>query len=112
MIYRKSECCITPDEMECMIPDNNCCAGGGETPDTDLSGSFSELQFALIDLNLYLDTHPNDKEALEMFHKISKTLQSARYDYIRRNGPLMAGESSADTPFEWVSSKYKWPWEK
>ncbi len=112
MIYRNSECCITPEEMQCNTPSNECCNNEGTTPDIDMTGTFSAMQFAMTDLNLYLDTHPNDKEALEMFNKISKTLQSARYDYIRKNGPLMAGDSSADTPFEWASSKYKWPWER
>lgn len=112
MIYRKSECCITPEELECNLFRKDCCTNDGVKPDTDMMGTFSALRFALIDLNLYLDTHPNDKEALQMFNKISKTLQSARYDHIRRNGPLVAGDSSADAPFEWASSKYKWPWEK
>lgn len=127
MIYRKSECCITPDELlsediktdgyygerhyEMKKDDDDCCREM-TCPNENLSRRLSELQFAAIDLNLYLDTHPCDEEALAMFKKVCKTLESAKYDYVKKYGPLKAGDSSDKMPFEWASDEYKWPWEK
>jgi len=126
MIYRKSECCITPEEIAQQsvktdgILNNDKCDKCRENHvyqdeshcETDLMRRLSELQFAAIDLNLFLDTHPCDEEALMMFKKVNKTLESLKYDYVKKYGPLTAGDSSEKSPFEWVSSNYKWPWEK
>ena len=127
MIYRKSECCIEPAELSsevfqtdgcgcmtdrCELPEWRGSHEEHDCGDTDIKRRLSELQFAQIDLNLYLDTHPYDEEALKMFKKVSKTLESLKYDYIRKYGPLKARDSSENTPFEWASPQYKWPWEK
>lgn len=125
MIYRKSECCITPETngSEIFETEGGCMKDRCDLPkrktnyednctDTDVMRRLSELRFAQIDLNLYLDTHPCDEEALKMFKKVSKTLESLRYDYTRKYGPLKASDSSEDTPFEWASPQFKWPWEK
>ena len=95
---RKDNC-----DCECEKPDN--CA-------EDLKRRLSELQFAAIDLNLFLDTHPYDEEALKMFKQVTKTMESLKYDYIKKYGPLMAGDSSEEAPFQWASEKFKWPWER
>lgn len=87
--------------------DNNC-----DNCSEDLMRRLTELKFAAIDLNLYLDTHPCDEEALEMFKKITKTIKAVEMDYIRKYGPLTAGDSSSEVPFQWASCEFKWPWEK
>lgn len=127
MIYRKSECCIDPEEASAEIFGTESCGCVNDRCDlsekmsgkegqcgaeTDIKKRLSELQFAQVDLNLFLDTHPNDEEALKMFKKISKTIESLKYDYNRKYGPLKASDSSETKPFEWASSQYKWPWEK
>ncbi len=78
----------------------------------DLMRRLTELQFAAIDLNLFLDTHPCDEAALEMFKKVMKTIESVKMDYIRKYGPLKAGDSADEVPFQWASYEFKWPWEK
>ena len=93
------------DDCDCDCEKPNDCA-------EDLKRRLSELQFAAIDLNLFLDTHPCDEEALKMFKKVTKTMESLKYDYIKKYGPLMAGDSSDEAPFQWASEKYKWPWER
>ena len=139
MIYRNSECNFAPDENDnintnamekgCAFPpvdwnfkdgwrkkDNDCdkkqnCRENDNCSE-DIKRRLSELQFAAIDLNLFLDTHPCDEEALKMYKKITKTIESVKYDYIKKYGPLMACDSSDETPFQWASEGYKWPWEK
>ena len=125
MIYRKSDCCITPEEFleETVKTDkymhgDRCDAprernyNKGDNCSMDLARRLSEMQFASIDLNLFLDTHPCDEEALAMYKKINKTIESLKYDYIKKYGPICASDSSEEAPFEWVRAEYKWPWEK
>ena len=71
----------------------------------------SELEFAITDLNLYLDTHPDNAEALEMLTKLSATLKSLKFDYAQKCAPLCVTDVKNNVPFEWVSSAHKWPWE-
>ena len=66
--------------------------------------------FAAFDWNLYLDTHPDDKDAIAMFHKMHKKATELKMEYESKYGPLTA--SSSDNPdfWDWISSP--WPWEK
>lgn len=42
---------------------------GGNRSCAALNQALCEAHFFVTELNLYLDTHPNDKKALEMFHE-------------------------------------------
>ena len=128
MRYRNNEFCITPEEIAAETANKCGCDGDNwyknENSAKDMENmcddkctenlmrKLSELQFAAIDLNLFLDTHPCDEEALKMFKKVVKTIETVKMDYIRKYGPLKAGDSADEVPFEWKSCKFKWPWEK
>lgn len=71
-----------------------------------------ELDFAIIDLNLFLDTHPQCREAIDLFKELSATCKSLKNDYQSRYGPLFVHNSSNSEYFEWVDKCEKWPWEK
>lgn len=47
-----------------------------------------ELSFACVDLNLYLDTHPDDANAVNMYNSFSKQLNEAIRNYECKYGPL------------------------
>lgn len=69
------------------------------------------LSFAAIDLSLYLDVHPNNKEMLEVFNKCREQLNKATVEYEKKFGPLSKGSSSnSNYPWQWENSP--WPWEK
>jgi len=85
--------------------------GSGNMNCAQMYTKISELEFAITDLNLYLDTHPNNKEALELFTKLSATLHSLKSDYGKMCAPICATDVKNEVPFRWVSSEYKWPWE-
>lgn len=78
----------------------------------DMMRKIQETDFAITDLNLFLDTHPNCKEALELFTKLSATSKSLKSDYQRKYGPLYATQSPNAVPFAWVDDDYNWPWQK
>ncbi len=68
------------------------------------------VSFAVIEANLFLDTHPCDQEALEYFRHYSKLRNKAMKEYAESYGPLTVDTNSnnSDT-WEWVKSP--WPWE-
>jgi len=69
-----------------------------------------ELTFAAVDLNLYLDNHPENKNALADFNAITRELNKLKKLYEAENGPLTNfGCSESKYPWEWVNDP--WPWE-
>ncbi len=67
------------------------------------------LDFALIDLGLYLDTHPCDQRALNLFNNYAQSAMALRREYERLYGPLT--QNSAATGFRWTWIDEPWPWE-
>lgn len=68
------------------------------------------LEFAAIELTLYLDTHPNEKEPLNDYRMVSERLNQLKAQYERMYGPLSAyGFSPTEYPWRWIESP--WPWE-
>lgn len=68
--------------------------------------NLSSVQFALWELHLYLDTHPNDLEALAMHAQYEKKLALLRAEYEEKYGPLSPAVGEG---VEWL--KNPWPWE-
>ena len=71
--------------------------------------NIGEYSFMMHDINLYLDVHPNDKEALNMFSEYRNKVNDLITKYERKYGPLcVKGIMSNNTPFAWENEK--WPW--
>jgi len=68
-----------------------------------------QVDFVLKELNLYLDTHPCSKEALEMFNINEKKAKQLKYDYEKLFGPLTPSANNNTEAWEWI--KGPWPWE-
>jgi spore coat protein JB len=68
------------------------------------------IDFVLIELNLYLDTHPNDQQAIEQYnHHVLQRAQLAQ-QYEALYGPLRNfGQSLSPMPFRW--NQGPWPWQ-
>lgn len=69
------------------------------------------LTFAMIDLNLYLDIYPNDREALELFNQYRMQADEYTKKYESKYGPLELTNNSLNT-FPWAWDNAPWPWEK
>ncbi len=67
-------------------------------------------EFAALDLQLYLDTHPDDRKAFEMFKDIVMKAKEAVAEYQDQCGPLTAKASAVYNSFKWIEGP--WPWEK
>ena len=67
------------------------------------------LEFVLLELGLYLDTHQNDKEAFELFRQYSALEAEARKRYEATHGPLtQSAAANTDSWSAWLEGD--WPW--
>ncbi|MCI9366487.1 MAG: spore coat protein CotJB [Clostridia bacterium] len=63
--------------------------------------------FAVIELSLYLDTHPNDERALCLHNSYNKTLKDLKDKYQKVYGPLTIYFPC--NKWRWLEEP--WPWE-
>ncbi len=71
--------------------------------------NLAQAGIMVYDIQLYLDTHPDDIQALDAFAEYKAAYDVAKRDYENTYGPLTASSSSARDYFEWVNGP--WPWE-
>lgn len=75
------------------------------TPKTQLQA----LGFAVNELALYLDTHPEDKEALQLYREYQKLHARLAAEYAKRCGPMTHKMPVDDETYTWLDDP--WPWE-
>lgn len=69
-----------------------------------------ELEFTAIELNLFLDTHPQERAALRDFYAVRDRLLDAVKRYEQIYGPLtVVGFTPTTCPWQWIEGP--WPWE-
>ena len=66
------------------------------------------MNFGIQELALYLDTHRDDKEALEVYRNLQKIYAKGREKYEKMCGPLNH-MSLVDGEYHWLCDP--WPWE-
>lgn len=79
-----------------------------EKPATPLS-ELQALCFAVQELALYLDTHRDDQEALDIYRSYQQMLQRCQEAYLKTHGPLNHGQISDSGNYNWLDDP--WPWE-
>ena len=67
------------------------------------------LDFAVLELGLYLDTHPWDKRALHKRHHLLAERKAAVAAYEEKFGPLLPANGGKSGVWAW--GKEPWPWE-
>lgn len=67
-----------------------------------------KLEFAITDLNLYLDLNPNDMFAFKMFRTYVMECKKKKEEFTCIYGPLVLDDLTDE--YEW--SKGVWPWEE
>jgi spore coat protein JB len=66
--------------------------------------------FAALDLNLYLDTHPNDMKAFDLFKRMVATAADLTAKFEAKYGPLTAAANAGMDRWKWIDNPY--PWDK
>ncbi len=70
-----------------------------------------ELGFIMTETLLYLDTHPDDTEALAYFNKMKPRYQEAVAMYEKHCGPLNFTSVESDNYWTWVATPMPWEME-
>ena len=81
-----------------------------ENEQARLLTSIDSLEFALIDLSLYLDIYPDNEYMLKQFNIIRTNMNELVYEYQKKYGPLCLNNDALNKyPYAWIKSP--WPWE-
>ncbi len=72
-------------------------------------GELMAIDFAVKELNLYLDTHREDTEAFEMLQSLLRLKKTGRAEYVRRYGPIDLSDLEDSAEYNWLCDP--WPWE-
>lgn len=81
-------------------------------PATLAEGASAELQalcFVLTELGLYLDTHQDDQEAVQLFQQYSQLAEEGRRRCEAMYGPLTQRSAIQKDAYVWLDDP--WPWE-
>jgi spore coat protein JB len=66
------------------------------------------VDFAIYELGLFLDTHPEDKTALEYKNKLAQRSHQLKANYEQKYGVLRI-DSFSRCPYQYINDP--WPWE-
>lgn len=68
------------------------------------------LDFMAVDMQLFLDTHPDDTNAIAKYNSIIREADNLRAQYEKSVGSLFSFRSYSPTEnFQWIDNP--WPWE-
>lgn len=68
------------------------------------------VHFMIVELCEYLDTHPFDEAAMDLFNHYMSLYQKAMAEYAENYGPLTLSTATPDKKWCWGLSKN--PWER
>ncbi len=72
------------------------------------AGEVMALCFVSQELQLYLDTHPNDAQAFSLMKSVLGLAEEAKRRYIAKYGPLNMADLAASERYDWLEDP--WPW--
>ena len=75
------------------------------TPMTELMA----IDFIAHELALYLDSHPDDREAFSMYQTFLALCREARERYVKKYGPVSRSDMLGMNGYSWLDDP--WPWE-
>jgi spore coat protein JB len=72
-------------------------------------GELMALGFAIKEINLYLDTHPKDKDAFDTLKSLNKLMQDGQEKFVRMFGPQTIMDITSGDEYTWLNNP--WPWD-
>lgn len=67
-----------------------------------------QYDFAITDLKLYLDTHPDDVDSLCTHQRLCKEYEKMYDEYCRMYGPINSYKAGANAPWSWGEECMPW----
>ena len=92
------------NNLENMMDNNNC----DNMTRENMINEIKCLQFAIVELGLYLDTHPEDERGLCLHRKYARELKDLKDKYQKVYGPLTINFPC--NKWRWIEEP--WPWER
>ncbi len=77
-------------------------------PLNKLMEKICKVEFALDEVNLYLDVYPNCREALAYYHKLMAVREKLVAEYEMKS-PITHYGNRSTTSWDWIESP--WPWQ-
>lgn len=74
----------------------------------DLMKTLQIYSFALADLTEYLDTHPQDTEAIALYQKTKSVYDKARMEFSNSFYPILPGDSVSPNNWNWATGPMPW----
>ena len=74
----------------------------------EMAMKIKEYQFAITDIALFLDTHPEDEKALSLHRNYCKKAKELKDMYQKMYGPLTINYPCK----KWRWLEQPWPWER
>lgn len=73
-----------------------------------------ELDFVVVELTLYTDTHPDDQDARKQWREAIKEASRVRRQYENKFGPLslLSVPSKQAIELGWQWNSQPWPWQR
>ena len=68
----------------------------------------SIVDFVLVDLTLYLDTHPFDREAMDYFNHYARIKNKMSRDFSMRHFPLTMDQAESNKEWRWGAAPLPW----
>ena len=75
----------------------------------ELLKKLSELDFIAVDLGLFLNTHPDNTEAILAYNQVITAADAVRMKYEETYGPLCSFRSYASNTNHWTWIHDPWP---
>ena len=85
---------------------------GSSLPNTNPMTELQALEFVMLELGLYLDTHPDDMEAFSLFKQYTAMEKAARAAYESKFGPLMLSSADMGDQYRWLDGPWPWNYER
>lgn len=76
-----------------------------------LLNELTSLDFIAVDMGLYLNTHPNESEAIVAYDRVIAAADAVRAKYEEEFGPLCSFRSYAADTQNWQWKNEPWPWQ-
>jgi spore coat protein JB len=75
----------------------------------ELKREIASIHMMLEELQLYLNTHPNDRDAVAKRNVYARDLKMLMDEYNKKFGMLSQDGSFSTYPWQWIDEP--WPWE-
>lgn len=74
-----------------------------------LMARLSRLDFAIVELAMYLDSYPDNPDALDYYRKLMTEREQVAAEYTSTCGPITIYDNKNPARWEWGQSP--WPWQ-